>query len=97
MGTQAAGVGIWSEITNTIKNQLENFSLYSGSVDSGVLTQIIVKVFGTFFNFILIIVMSFYFAIQKHGIEIFLHIVTPPKYTKYAINLWKRSQKKIGL
>jgi len=97
LGTQAAGVGIWSEITNTIKNQLENFSLYSGSVDSGVLTQIIVKVFGTFFNFILIIVMSFYFAIQKHGIEIFLHIVTPPKYTKYAINLWKRSQKKIGL
>ncbi len=94
---QSTKTGFIAEITNILKNQLSNISLPTGEVDSDSFAQIVVNIFGSVFNFILIIVMSFYFAIQKHGIEIFLQIVTPPKYTKYAISLWKRSQKKIGL
>ncbi len=66
---------------------LENSSFFSKSV---------LLFFQSIFNFILIIVLSFYFALQKHGVEKFITIVTSPKYTNYAINLWKRSQVKIG-
>lgn len=53
--------------------------------------------FGGLFSFVLIIVFSFYFAVQERGIASFLRIITPPKHEKYAIDLWKRSQLKIGL
>jgi len=52
--------------------------------------------FGGFMSFILIIVLSFYFAVQKDGIDSFLRIVTPIKNEEYIINLWKRSQRKMG-
>lgn len=48
-------------------------------------------------NLVLIIVLSFYLAVQEKGIENFLRLVTPLKYEKYVIDLWIRSQKKIGL
>ncbi len=52
--------------------------------------------FGGLLNFFLIIILSFYFAIQDHGIDSFLKIITPVKYQNYIIDLWKRSQRKIG-
>ena len=54
-------------------------------------------IFGGLVNFVLILVLSFYLAIQDHGIQNFLKIITPAKYTKYTINLWKRTQNKISL
>lgn len=59
--------------------------------------QRISMVFGGVFSFILIIVISFYLAVQERGIEEFLKIITPIKQQKYIIGLWKRSQIKIGL
>jgi len=53
-------------------------------------------VFGGFMSFILIVVLSFYFSVQKDGIDTFLRIVTPIKNEDYIINLWKRSQRKMG-
>ncbi len=53
-------------------------------------------IFGGALSFILIIVLSFYLAVQEDGVGDFLRIITPRKYEKYIINLWKRSQKKIG-
>lgn len=53
-------------------------------------------IFGGFFSFILIVVISFYLAVQKRGIEIFLRLVTPIKQEKYILDLWSRSQRKIG-
>ena len=47
----------------------------------------IITLFGGLFNFILVLVFSFYLAVQEHGIEKFLKVVTPAKYTKYAMNL----------
>ncbi|PIP87042.1 hypothetical protein COW81_02380 [Candidatus Campbellbacteria bacterium CG22_combo_CG10-13_8_21_14_all_36_13] len=52
--------------------------------------------FGGLMSFILIIVLSFYFAVQKDGIDTFLRIVTPIQKEEYIINLWKRSQRKMG-
>ena len=58
--------------------------------------QAISFVFGGVLGFILIIVISFYLAVQEQGIENFLRVVIPLKYEKYAIGLWRRSQEKIG-
>jgi predicted PurR-regulated permease PerM len=54
-------------------------------------------VFGGIFSFVLIIVISFYLAVQEDGVASFLRVVTPVKHEKYIIDLWKRSQRKIGL
>lgn len=54
-------------------------------------------IFGGIFSFVLIIVISFYLAVQEDGVSSFLRIITPVKHEKYIIDLWKRSQKKIGL
>lgn len=54
-------------------------------------------VFGGVFSFFLIVLLSFYFAVQETGIDDFLRMVTPVKHQAYAVSLWRRSQAKIGL
>lgn len=52
--------------------------------------------FGGALSLILMVVLSFYLAVQEDGVGNFLKIVSPIKHHDYIINLWKRSQKKIG-
>lgn len=54
-------------------------------------------IFGGILSFILIIVLSFYLAVQEDGVANFLRIVIPIQHEKYVVDLWKRSQRKIGL
>ncbi len=70
-------------------------ALFSNVSESFLAT--ITLVFGGVFSFILIIVFSFYFAVQETGIDDFLRVISPVKYQKNIINLWRRSQVKIGL
>lgn len=60
-------------------------------------TSVIGSTFGGLLNILLVIVMSFYLSIQEKGIESFLRILTPIKHEKYVIDIWERTQKKIGL
>ena len=53
--------------------------------------------FGGIFNFILIVLISFYLSIQERGIENFLRIIVPIQYEEYTIDLWERSRRKIAL
>ena len=53
--------------------------------------------FGGIFNFILIVLISFYLSIQEKGIENFIRLVTPLKYDDYVVDLWERSRRKIAL
>ena len=53
-------------------------------------------IFGGAFSFVMIVVISFYLAAKEKGIENFLRVVTPYEHEKYVIDLWKRSQTKIG-
>jgi len=53
-------------------------------------------IFGGALSFILIIVLSFYLAVQEDGVSKLLRLVTPLKNEKYVISLWKRTQEKIG-
>lgn len=54
------------------------------------------SIFGGVLSFVIIIVLSFYLAVQKNGIASFLRIVTPIRYESYIIDLWGRTQGKIG-
>ncbi len=55
------------------------------------------RIFGGFFSFVMIVVFSFYFAVIETGVDDFLRIVTPKKHQGYVLDLWRRSQQKIGL
>jgi predicted PurR-regulated permease PerM len=54
-------------------------------------------IFGGVLSFFLIVVLSFYLAVQEDGISKFLRIVLPAQREEYAIDLWRRSREKIGL
>lgn len=55
------------------------------------------SVFGGILSSVLVIVLSFYLSVEIDGVTNFLRIVIPAKHESYIIDLWKRSQKKIGL
>jgi predicted PurR-regulated permease PerM len=58
--------------------------------------KIVSAVFGGLLSFVLIVVISFYLAVQEDGVAKFLGLITPVKHEKYVVDLWKRSQRKIG-
>lgn len=64
---------------------------------SGGFFQALSFTFGSVFNFILIILISFYLAIQERGIENFLRLIFPIKHEDYVVDLWERSRRKIAL
>ena len=74
-------LGSWSNILHKSVN-----NLLAGTLD----------IFGGLVSFIILIVISFYLAIQKDGIQNFLKVITPHEYEAYVLNLWKRSEKKMG-
>ncbi len=64
---------------------------------SGGVLQLFITFFGGVFSLILVITLSFYFALQDTGVDDFLRMVMPVEYEEYSVDLWKRAQKKIGL
>ncbi|OGF51616.1 hypothetical protein A3I27_02910 [Candidatus Giovannonibacteria bacterium RIFCSPLOWO2_02_FULL_43_11b] len=83
-------------LNNILRDAILNFRYYSFEGTSGLLATI-AKVFGGAVSFIMIIVISFYLSVEERGIENFLKIVTPKEYEGYALDLWNRSRRKIGL
>lgn len=81
---------------NILRDAILNFRDYSFESTSGLLSTIS-KIFGGAVSFIMIIVISFYMSVEERGIENFLKIVTPKEYEGYALDLWNRSRRKIGL
>ncbi|TSC70498.1 MAG: hypothetical protein CEO12_333 [Parcubacteria group bacterium Gr01-1014_46] len=57
----------------------------------------ITTIFGGLLSFFLTIILSFYLAVEKDGVGKFLKAITTLKHEGYVVDLWKRSQKKIGL
>jgi predicted PurR-regulated permease PerM len=74
------------------------FSLqYAFTTSNSGVTQLVVAFFGGILSFLLVVVLSFYFALQDTGVDDFLRLVVPVRHEDYAVDLWKRAQKKIGL
>ncbi|MES2437315.1 MAG: AI-2E family transporter [Patescibacteria group bacterium] len=65
--------------------------------DSGAVLATIIAIFGGALSFLLTLVISFYLAVQEKGVEDFLRLVLPLKHEEYIINLWHRTQHKIGI
>ncbi|HEY0908293.1 MAG TPA: AI-2E family transporter [Candidatus Paceibacterota bacterium] len=82
--------------TSSIKDALQGINEAISSVSAGFVHSAS-SVFGGVLSFILIAVLSFYLAVQEDGVEKFLRIVIPDKNEGYVVNLWKRTQAKIGL
>ncbi len=78
-----------SQIVEQINGAVSNYSEGLFSTAS--------MVFGGVLSFLLVIVLSFYLSVESDGVSNFLRIVSPAKNEKYILNLWKRSQHKIGL
>ena len=93
---QATGlVGEQQGIQSFIQTLLSLQSVFVASSE-GVL-QLFITFFGGIFSLVLVITLSFYFALQDTGVDDFLRMVMPVAYEEYSVDLWKRSQKKIGL
>ena len=78
-----------------LSDLITNFQKVLSHYSSGFVNTIS-AVFGGVLSFVLIVVLSFYLAVQEDGVSNFLKVITPLKNEKYIISLWKRSQKKIG-
>lgn len=84
-------LGVSTTLAEVIREFQGSVAQWSGSV-----VTFASSLFGGILSGILIIVFSFYLAVQENGIASFLRVVTPYRYEAYIIDLWKRSQFKIG-
>ena len=80
----------------SIANLLATSHAFITNLSDGFFTTLSVA-FGSIFNVILIVIISFYLSIQERGIENFLRIILPIKYEEYVVDLWGRTRVKIGL
>jgi len=97
--TEVSNNQIKNSITSSgsfgLKDLITSIQSVASNISDG-FVKIISVVFGGIFSFILIIVLSFYLAVQEDGVGKFLGLISPVSQEKYIIDLWKRSQKKIG-
>ncbi len=108
-----SSVNLWEPLGNDsiigsqqfIQNLSANFSVqdivtqvqsFTNNISAGIFSTISL-LFGSLISFLLIAVISFYLAVQEDGIHNFLKTITPNDHREYVLDLWKRSQKKIGL
>ena len=81
---------------SSVTDLLASFKKASSSLSQGA-TSVIGSTFGGLMNIILVVVMAFYLSIQERGIDNFLRIFTSKKNEHYVLDLWARTQRKIGL
>ena len=93
--TDAADAAAGHQSDSIFETLLSFQSAFADS--SGGAVRVLSTFFGGIFALILVIVLSFYFALQETGVDDFLRIITPAKHEDYVVNLWLRAKKKIGL
>ena len=80
----------------SIANLLSTSHAFITNLSDGFFTTLSVA-FGSIFNVILIVIISFYLSIQEKGIENFLRVILPIKHEEYVVDLWQRTRRKIAL
>ncbi len=79
----------------SLKDLFRDWSGSFSNLSEGAI-KMISSFFGGILSFILIVVLSFYLAVQEDGIAKFLRVITPRPHENYVIDLWRRAQQKIG-
>lgn len=82
-------------IRENTRNLLSQPQQYISSFSGGVLS-FTSDFFGGVFSVVIIVVVSFYLAAREQGIEDFIRLVVPLRYEPYVMDLWTRSQRKMG-
>src|SRR3989344_2030457 len=59
-------------------------------------SRLLAGIFGGLTSLIIIVVVSFYLAVQDRGVDKFIRLVIPLEYEAYALDLWGRTQQKIS-
>lgn len=90
------GAPAYLDFVGEIQNILSAFSSYLQQSSQSVI-GLVVSIFGGVISFIAVLVISFYLSVTKKGIESFIESVVPEKYELYVKDLWKRSERKVGL
>ncbi|MFA5942738.1 MAG: AI-2E family transporter [Candidatus Paceibacterota bacterium] len=90
-----ASISGQADLQSFIQTLLSLQSVFYANASS--MLQLIITLFDSVFAMVLIIVLSFYFALQDTGVDDFLRLVMPVAYEDYSVDLWRRAQKKIGL
>ncbi len=96
--TISGAKGVVSTISHdaSLSEVIESAKIFFNSVSGGFF-DIFGSAFGGVLNLGLILVISFYLSITEKGIENFLRIIIPASHEEYAISLWQRTERKIGL
>jgi predicted PurR-regulated permease PerM len=92
--SQVASAAQGSTGSSILDSILTFRSAFAGSSEGAF--KLMTAFFGGIFSFVLVIVLSFYFAMQETGVEEFLRVVTPPAHEEYVVSLWLRARGKIG-
>lgn len=90
------GSSQYFDFIGELQNILEVVTGYLQQFSQSAL-NLMVGAFGGLISFIAVIVISFYLAVQKDGIQNFLESVVPERFEGYIINLWRRVEHKLGL
>lgn len=85
----------FNDILAELQNLLDTFSV-SLQQSSQLGFGLLIDVFGGVISFISVILISFYLSVMRRGIDNFLVAVTPKKYEPYVIDLWERTEAKVG-
>ena len=93
--------GATTFVTNIASNPsasglIDNIKTATTVLSQGAIS-VIGSTFGGLLNLLLVVVISFYLSIQEKGIDNFLRILTPVRHEAYVLDLWARTQRKIGL
>jgi len=80
----------------SVQDVVNQVQIITSSLSAGIFSALSL-VFGGALSFFLIIILSFYLAVQEDGIKNFLKTITPIDNRAYVLDLWSRAENKIGL
>ncbi|MEK7604045.1 MAG: AI-2E family transporter [Patescibacteria group bacterium] len=90
------GAPSYLDFVSEVQNILAVLSSYLQQSSQSAI-GLVVGIFGGVVAFVTVLVLSFYLSVTKKGIENFLDSVVPEKYESYVKDLWKRTERKVGL
>ncbi len=93
--TQFQGSSIQRSFVDNLQKGLQSLQTNIGQTSASVVTTI-ASIFGGFFAFIGIIVITFYILIEEDAVKRFLRSVTPVRYQPYLFHLINRMQERLG-
>ena len=83
------------DFVSELQNMLDGLSSYLQQAAQSIVGMVI-SILGGVMSFIAILIISFYLSVTRKGVEGFLGSVVPEKYENYIVDLWKRSEAKVG-